>query len=182
MKYIILLLLLLPSTAYADSLEIHLQGLTIHGFQNTGDVSKRMPRKIDDNGQAVLTPGFAIAWNKNDWIFSQSFVKDCYDNFASSTLFGRQWNTKIPNLTLQFLGGVYIRERPLLCIEGVCFEAVDIPWKIRSTLGNNDIDIIPMAFGGINYRQSLGKRAYLHVNLFTNVVLTHFTTGIGWDF
>lgn len=141
-----------------------------------------MPRKLDENGQSVFTPGVSLAWSRNGYVFSGSLLKDCYDNHASALLFGREWFTPISNLSFQLLGGLYVRERPWLCSQGNCFEAVDIPWKIRSKVGPNSIDIIPMAFAGVNYRRPLTETSYVHVNLFSNIVLTHITMGLGWNF
>lgn len=175
---LLLLLFLFPLPLSATEIQIHQLGLTLHGLPTTGVAHKGMPRRIDEKGQLVVTPGLGIALIENQNIYSASILKDCFDNYASSLLVGRQFESKIPNLSYSFLLGVYLRELPMVCADGGCSLATDMPIKIRT----KSLDIIPIAFGGLTYKIPLNEKNYFHTNLYTNFFITQFTVGFGFEF
>lgn len=137
-----------------------------------------MPRKLDPKGQLVITPGIGLAVIDNETIYSASILKDCFDNYASSLMMGQRFETKVPNLSLSLLFGLYLRELPMVCYQGGCSLATDMPIKLRTS----NMDIIPIAFGGLTYKIPLSEKNYLHTNIYSNFFITQFTIGYGFEF
>lgn len=126
-KLFFVVLMFFSSSVFADSLL--LGGITIHGLANDPEVSVNMPRRFDDRGQVVFTPGIGYEKTMDGFSVLGSFLKDCYDNYAGTLLIGRSLGG---NNTAQFglYGGVYARETPYYEFQGETRIAKDFPWPL----------------------------------------------------
>lgn len=175
----LILLFLLPISTQAEELQVHLSGITLHGLRNTGMAPQAMPRKIDSNGQWVFTPGAALLYKDNaNFLYNISLIKDCYDHWAGTLLFGKEFETGISGLSWSLLGGLYIRQEAWLCVDGTCFRGVDMPLRLTT----QGMDIMPMAFAGLHYKVPVGKSEFVHFNVLSNFFLTQMSVGYGWSF
>ncbi len=173
------LIFLLPLSTQAEELQIHLSGITLHGLRNTGVAPKAMPRKIDGNGQLVFTPGVALLYkDKENYLYNISLLKDCYDNWAGTLMFGKEFETGVTGLSWSLIGGVYARQEAWLCVDGTCVRGVDMP--LRLTTGG--MDVMPIAFAGLHYKAPVTDNQFVHINILSNFFLTQMSVGYGWSF
>ncbi|MBX2986744.1 MAG: hypothetical protein KF802_02505 [Bdellovibrionaceae bacterium] len=173
------LLLLFPLTTQAEELQVHVSGITLHGLRNTGVAPRAMPRRIDNNGQLVFTPGVALLYkDKQNYLYNISLLKDCYDHWAGTLLFGKEFETGVTGLSWSLLGGLYARQEAWLCVDGTCVRGVDMPLRV-STGG---MDLMPMAFAGLHYKIPVRETEFFHINILSNFFLTQMSVGYGWSF
>lgn len=92
-----------------------LPAFVVHGLTPSKTIAEYMPRKMDKNGQSVATPGIGIEYqSEGTFNFITALVKDCYDNYAGTILFGQNWDLS-EKFQIGYLAGLYIRETPITC-------------------------------------------------------------------
>jgi hypothetical protein len=158
----------------------------VHGFTPGRDASIEMPRRLDKNGNSVMTPGLGIKYEGADGsLFVVGMVKDCYDNLAGTIQYGlysklsrdSSWGASF---------GFYIRETPIFCETmnsggfetQECFGLDEYKLKFQSSLNGYPIDIIPMPF--LHFSTALYKDSDLEINfkLMTNFLLNEFAISV----
>lgn len=160
MRIIALLLFLsFTSPALAET-SIVVGGLTLHGFQNQNYVWEGMPRKLDDKGQMVFTPTVGIRWGEEN-LYTITLLKDCFDNYAGTFLWGRKVYES-EYLNLEWSLGLYIRETPFYVAQnGKRYRAYDnIP---GITAG--EIQWLPIGFVGLELMPKWKVKPVINTNL-----------------
>lgn len=96
-------------------LSLVVPSFVIHGVKPSQTASTYMPRKMDGNGSAVITPGFGLEYVSPDGLMLLgAVVKDCYDNLAGTLQVGEMF--QVSDRTQWGLTfGVYSRQTPQSC-------------------------------------------------------------------
>ncbi len=145
---------------------VALGSLTIHGVPNANGAWEGMPRKLDDNGRSVFTPGISLMV-ENDWNYTGAILKDCFDHWAGTVLIGASFY-KNTYVDLNWSVGIYFREVPYyLDYQGNRYLAVDsLPF-----LKVGQFQVIPIGFVGISPMPNW----VVSPVIMTNGILTNFS-------
>lgn len=159
-----------------------LPAFVIHGTRPSTEASEAMPRKLDQAGDGVITPGLGIKYEgSNGGLFVAGLVKDCYDNMAGALQYG--FYSRLSKKTSWGLtAGLYIRETPIDCkvydngYERItqCASIDDLSNSFGHEIGGHFIDIIPMPF--FHFSTELYKDRDLQINfkVMSNLLLNEF--------
>ena len=140
-----------------------LPSFVIHGIQPDPSVAQAMPRRLADNGDAVVTPGFGLEYkSQNGLLLMGAMIKDCFNNLAGTLQIG--FNSRIDRESnWGFTVGFYARETPLVCTPGQgCSSIDDLPFKYTTNVNGESVDIIPLPF--IHYSYALYQSRDLQIN------------------
>lgn len=164
--FFLIFVFLFPLTGKAQNSSLVVGGLTLHGFDNVNNVWEGMPRKLDDRGRFVFTPTLGYRYTQENHIFTGTILKDCYDHFAFTTLYGQKFYEH-QNFNLEWSVGLYVRKEPYITVRGETYLVQDrIPF-----VKAGDFQIIPIGFVGIN----LFPKWKIHPVINTNIVLTNLS-------
>ena len=144
-----------PPSRTRSRWSVLLPSFVVHGIQPDGTASESMPRKMDESGTAVVTPGLGIQYEgDSSFMLFAAVFKDCYDDLAGALQVGQffrigQW------ARWGYTVGLYARETPISCTrqysrfgesQTVCESLDDYSWKFVTIVNNEFVDIIPMPF------------------------------------
>jgi hypothetical protein len=179
----------------------------IHGISPGEGAPQAMPRKLDDRGNTVATPGAGIQYeSKFGFTLIGAMVKDCYDNLAGTIQIGKMF--KIGRQTkLGLTMGVYARETPLTCTtttrttfgpssssargsgpnSALSIQTISQPnctaldgfdWKFVTTVNGESVDLIPLPFA--HFSTALIKTRSIEVDfrVMSNFILNEFGISI----
>ncbi len=158
----------------------------IHGIRPTNEASLVMPRKMDKNGDSVITPGLGIKYEgPNGQLLVAGMVKDCYDNLAGAVQYG-YYSTFGKSSSWGLTAGIYTRETPIYCEEidygsykaRECYSMDKYPWMYEAKINGTPIDIMPMPF--FHYSTALYRDADLQINfkMMSNIFLNEFAIAV----
>lgn len=172
----------LKKTKPASPWSFVLPAFVIHGARPSEEASESMPRKLDQAGDGVVTPGLGIKYEGSTGsLFVAGLVKDCYDNLAGALQYG--FYSRLNQKTSWGLtAGLYIRETPITCEVSDygymqttrCSSIDDLSNSFGFDIGGNLIDIIPMPF--FHFSTELYKDRDLQINfkVMSNLLLNEF--------
>lgn len=168
MKYLLLLILLLPTLLQAKDLRIGILGLTYHLDKQYDQIASNMPRKIDRNGFLVWHPEINISYINENKILNFTYLKDCLNNDSFHIGYGKEWAV---NSELKFgtILGILKRRDPILVEKSngqyrIRYEEMLIPY--------------PQIYADKSFK--LNDSYDLSIQASTSVVLTHVNIGINY--
>lgn len=159
----------------------------VHGIKPTQQAYTVMPRKMDEGGTSVVTPGVGIEYKgESGLMFLAAFIKDCYDNPAGTLQIGKLYDLS-DRTHFGWSMGVYSRQTPYACDRpstdpfaagNSCYELDNYNWKFMGSVNGVNVDIIPMPF--LHFSTALYKSRGFQVDLkiMSNVVLNEIGIGI----
>jgi hypothetical protein len=108
-----LLMIFLANSARAESRQLSLIGITVHGTPTGGAVSKSaMRNKITSDGFMALNPQLNYTFNYSDGTFyNTTALIDCYGQIAGMVSYGKKYKVE-SYLNLGYMVGIYGRLFP----------------------------------------------------------------------
>jgi hypothetical protein len=149
------------STASRSPYNLIIPTMVVHGFSPGTTLSSDMPRKMDANGDTVMTPGVGIEYKGSSHLqFLAAFIKDCYDDPAGTLQIGSYYKIN-KFMDWAWSLGVYARQTPYSCdvtrYGKSCYVTDGFDFKYMTKLNGYDVDIIPLPFlhfTGLLYKDS----------------------------
>ena len=166
----------------AKGFSLVIPSVVYHGMKPGPEASSSRPRKIDNGGNTVVTPGFGIQYvSDSGLLLLGAVVKDCYDNLAGTLQIGEIFEVSDrTNWGVTF--GVYARQTPMKCTSSSdgfntstnCYELDAYRLKFSSSVQGYPVDIIPMPF--LHFTAALYKSREFQVDFkaMSNIVLNEF--------
>lgn len=154
----------------------------VHGIQPDQGASADMPRKIDGNGDAVVTPGIGLQYLGSSGFFAiAAGIKDCYDNLAGTFQVGKMYEIT-DDTSWGISMGVYARQTPMSCDYQPgprggsynCTTLDNYSWKFMGSVNGQPVDIIPMPFLHFTTAIYRGKDFRVDLKVMGNIVLNEF--------
>lgn len=158
----------------AKGLSLVVPSVVYHGIKPGAEATTAMPRKLDNGGNTVVTPGLGIQYVSDEGLMVLgAVVKDCYDGLAGTLQVGELFEVSDrTNWGVTF--GIYARQTPLRCDSTDCYEIDSYRLKFNSSVSGYPVDIIPMPF--LHFTTALYKSREFQVDfkMMSNVVLNEF--------
>ncbi len=159
----------------------------IHGIKPVGGAEEDMPRKMDPEGNTVLTPGLGVEYTALDgFMVMGAMFKDCYNGLAGAIQAGQFFRID-RDMKWGFSAGIYARQTPLNCQTTTGFngepieecQSIDgLNWGATPTIGGYTVDILPMPFLHFSYALLNTRDLQVHLRLMSNIVLNEFGLSI----
>jgi hypothetical protein len=167
-KFMLVLVLTYSQVTLAESLSVHLFGLTGHGEKPGSEAAARMTRKLDDNGIFAQHPEFNMTYKTDTWNFTSIMLKDCFDNTAYYLGAGKTiWKDETQDVGFTF--GIYYRES---------VPDVNVPTYLQK----NGYDYLPFPFLTYSKRIPITEKLNFETSLASNLILNHWTFGFNFEF
>jgi hypothetical protein len=163
-------------------LSLVVPGFVVHGVKPSAAASNSMPRKMDGNGNTVMTPGLGLEYVDSDgMMLLGAVVKDCYDNLAGTLQIGEMF--QVSDRTQWGLTfGVYARQTPTSCstvsngrqTTTECYDIDGYRMKFLTSVNGHSVDIIPTPF--LHFSTALFKSRDFRIDfkVMSNIVLNEF--------
>lgn len=174
---------------------IILPGFVIHGVLPDGGINKSMPRRIDDGGRSVVTPGVGLEYRGHETLnIVAAMIKDCYDSYAGTIQIGQSFKLTA-NTEYGYTLGLYIRETPVQCltqtettsvptgrrtppkintiVTTTCAFSDNLPVRYIFQVNNSYIDVIPSPFFNVTTRVFSGPFE-MYLKLMSNYYFNEF--------
>lgn len=192
-----------PAPSGPSRWSVLIPAFVIHGQAPTGGVNEQMPRRVDNGGRSVVTPGVGLEFRGQSSLNAvAAFIKDCYDDPAGTLQVGQYW--RVGRATdIGYTVGLYIRETPIACYTetfttttpatGVgpnrqprrtntftntqCGFADNFPVRYTTSWAGTYVDIIPSPF--FNFATELFRVPFaVELRFMTNFYLNEFGLSI----
>ncbi|AFY00482.1 hypothetical protein [Bdellovibrio bacteriovorus] len=176
----------MPKVKDREKLSLLLPSFVVHGIKPTMTASVEMPRKLDGNGAAVITPGVGLEYQTASGVtFLAAMVKDCYDNLAGTFQIGRNYELS-DRVSAGWSMGVYARQTPMACEETTfgpysyreCYELDSYKWKFMGSVNGHSVDVIPMPFAHLTAALYKSRDMQVDLKIMSNVFLNEVGIGI----
>lgn len=135
-----------------SSWSLLIPSFVVHGIQPQG-VSEHIERKVDANGDVVITPGLGLEYRAaNGFMILGAMIRDCYDNLAGAIQLGKAFRiTRAAEWGIS--AGLYMRESPIFCDESGrdCQEEENVVPKFVTYVNGEPVDVIPLPFLHFSY-------------------------------
>ena len=147
----------------------------VHGIQPEG-VSDHIQRKVDPNGDVVITPGIGLEYKAaNGFMILGAVIRDCYDNLAGTLQIGKKFRiSRAADWGLS--AGIYARETPLFCDQygRDCREEQNVVPKFITYVNGESVDIIPLPFLHFSYTLYQDQDVEIRFKFMGNFALNEF--------
>lgn len=174
------------SDSHRSRWSVVVPSFVIHGLRPSSEASEEMPRKIDENGDGVLTPGLGFKYEgSRGELLVGGLVKDCYDNLAGTLQYGF-YSPLSRNSKWGLTFGLYVRETPVACetmdFAGSqvteCHQMDRYDFKFQTQVNGVPVDLIPMPF--LHFSTALYRSRDLEINfkVMSNFVLNEFGVAV----
>lgn len=165
-----------------DTVSLIIPSMVIHGLTPGREAQAAMPRKQDDGGRMVQTPGIGLEYKgKDGFLLLGAAIKDCFDNLAGALQVGESFEIS-DRSSWGFTFGVYMRETPIACktaynyglAEQYCYSIDNYAAKFVTRINGRSVDIMPMPF--FHFTTALYKSASFRLDfkVMSNFVLNEF--------
>lgn len=165
-----------------DTVSLIIPSMVIHGLAPGREAQAAMPRKQDDGGRMVQTPGIGLEYKGQDgFLLLGAAIKDCFDNLAGALQVGESFEVS-DRSSWGLTFGVYMRETPLTCKtaynygfqEQYCYSIDNYAAKFVTRINGRSVDIMPMPF--FHFTTALYKSASFRLDfkVMSNFVLNEF--------
>lgn len=146
-----------------------------------------MPRKMDPEGNTVLTPGLGLEYTALDgFMMMGAMFKDCYNGLAGAIQAGQFFNID-RDMKWGFSVGIYARQTPLNCQTTIGFNGEEIEecqsidglnWGYNPTIAGYSVDILPMPFLHFSYALLNTRNLQMNIRVMSNIALNEFGLSI----
>lgn len=169
-----------------SKLSVIVPSFVIHGMTPGNEAAASMPRRMDESGRTVVTPGAGLEYKgENGFLIMGAFVKDCYDNPAGTFQIGEQWDLA-ERFSLGLTMGVYVRQTPLSCDttgwgpyqRTDCHTMDNLDWKFMTSINGVPVDIIPMPFLHLTVAMIKTQEFQLDLKVMSNYFLNEVGIGV----
>ncbi|MNK19555.1 hypothetical protein D3C87_377770 [compost metagenome] len=170
----------------AEKLSLVIPSFVVHGIKPTREAYTVMPRKMDEGGNTVVTPGLGLEYKmEGGLMLMAAMVKDCYDNLAGTFQIGKLYEID-DRSNFGWSVGVYARQTPFACevkqtgpyTRTDCYQLDSYSWKFMGSVDGQSVDIIPMPFLHFSTALYKSRQFQLDFKIMTNVVLNEVGFGI----
>lgn len=167
-KLLLLSMIVITTSGFADSLDLGLIGITAHGADTTSQDWSEMKRKISHAADVVWNPEVNLTYEHDGWIANATYINDCAGFDAYFVGAGYRWHLT-QTFHAEILAGPYFRK---IYVENEDNGQMDGTKKV--------VEFLPWISLQKDFMFSKNFGAF--VNLSSNYALTHAFTGIKVNF
>lgn len=160
--------LLLCSQAHAESLSVHLVGITAHGTAVSKAAADEMKNKLDESGVFALNRQFTLTYRQGRVFYTSALIDDCFKKPVVMLGYGRTlWESGSHTLDASLV--LYMRER------ADYFAAPDVTEQ-----GN--LMLLPLPFVSYTHSLPLPENFFFESRISGNVFINHLSFGLRKEF